>query len=149
MCASSSPVLVPECTGPDRIDRVLRPSDAAEYLNLKIGWIYDHADSGMLPCSRVNRMIRFTQTGLDKWLESRCSGFCDGVTHDGSQLLSVKDLQEYLHVSRSWIYEARRSKRLPHYKLGALCRFSRPMVDAWLVSSFGATANGNVGGPNG
>jgi len=77
-------------------------------------------------------MIRFTLSGLNHWLSSCCHGAHDGVPHDGSQLMTVEELGLYLCVSRSWIYEARRSKRLPYFKLDGLLRFSLPMIDAWL-----------------
>ena len=113
-------------------DQVLRARDAAEYLNVNIKWIYDHVESGLLPCRRLDRMVRFTLSDLNGWLSCRCHGRRDGVPHDGTQLMTVDELQVHLGVSRSWIYEARRSKRLPYFKVGGHLRFSRPMIDHWL-----------------
>lgn len=114
-------------------ERLLTVRDAASYLNVNTKWVYDHAESGLLPCRRLERMVRFVASDLDAWLASTGHGSSDGVAHDGTQLISVDDLQLHLSVSRSWIYEARRSKRLPYFKLDGLVRFSLPMVDAWLA----------------
>jgi excisionase family DNA binding protein len=117
------------------VDRVLTVLEASYYLNVTPKWVYDHVENGELPCRRAGRMIRFIQSDLDEWLSSHCLGVADGADHDGTPLMSGADLQAHLGVSRSWIYEARRSKHLPHYKLGGLLRFSRPMVNAWFCAS--------------
>lgn len=114
------------------VDRILRARHAAEYLNVGTKWIYDHVEAGYLPCHRVDRMIRFKLSSLNEWLASQSHGACESASHDGSTLMTVEDVCRYLGVSRSFVYEARRSKRLPHYKLDGLLRFSRPMIDAWL-----------------
>lgn len=41
-------------------DRLLRPEQAAWYLNVKTSWVYEAVGSGRLPCRRVGRHIRFT-----------------------------------------------------------------------------------------
>jgi excisionase family DNA binding protein len=49
-------------------DRLLRPEQAAWYLNVKTSWIYEAVRAGRLPCHRVGRHIRFTRPMLDEWL---------------------------------------------------------------------------------
>jgi excisionase family DNA binding protein len=49
-------------------DRLLRPDQAAWYLNVKTRWAYDAVRTGRLPCHRVGRHIRFTRAMLDDWL---------------------------------------------------------------------------------
>jgi excisionase family DNA binding protein len=49
-------------------DRLLRPKQAAWYLNVKTSWIYEAVRAGRLPCDRVDRHIRFTRLMLDDWL---------------------------------------------------------------------------------
>ena len=49
-------------------DRLLRPDQAAWYLNIKTSWIYEAVKSGRLPCHRVGRYVRFTRPVLDAWL---------------------------------------------------------------------------------
>jgi excisionase family DNA binding protein len=49
-------------------DRLLRPEQAAWYLNVKTSWIYEAVRAGRLPCHRVGRHIRFTRPMLDAWL---------------------------------------------------------------------------------
>jgi excisionase family DNA binding protein len=52
-------------------DPLLRPEQAAELLSVKPSWIYDAVRTGRLPCLRVGRHIRFTQTMLEDWLAER------------------------------------------------------------------------------
>jgi excisionase family DNA binding protein len=49
-------------------DRLLRPEQAAWYLNVKASWVYEAVRTGRLPCRRVGRLIRFTRLMLDEWL---------------------------------------------------------------------------------
>ncbi len=56
-------------SGPRRLDGpLLRPEQAAELLAVKPSWAYDAVRTGRLPCLRVGRHIRFTQTMLENWL---------------------------------------------------------------------------------
>jgi len=52
-------------------DPLLRPEQAAELLAVKASWIYDAVRTGRLPCLRVGRHIRFTQTMLEDWLTNQ------------------------------------------------------------------------------
>ena len=126
---------------PETAELVLTVRDAADILNVNTKWIYDHVESGLLPCRRLDRMVRFSLSDLNEWLLSCGHGSCDGVQHDGGRLMTTEDLQHHLSVSRSWVYEARRSKHLPYFKIDGLLRFSRPMVDAWLEERAVAATN--------
>jgi excisionase family DNA binding protein len=53
---------------PTAEDRLLRPEQAAWYLNVKTSWVYEAVRTGRLPCCRVGRHIRFTRLMLDEWL---------------------------------------------------------------------------------
>ena len=48
--------------------RLLRPEQAARYLNVRTSWVYEAVRTGRLPCHRVGRHIRFTRPMLDEWL---------------------------------------------------------------------------------
>jgi excisionase family DNA binding protein len=52
-------------------DRLLRPEQAAWYLNVKASWVYEAVRTGRLPCRRVGRHIRFTRLMLDEWLSEQ------------------------------------------------------------------------------
>lgn len=115
------------------IERLLTVRDVADNLNVKTRWVYDHVESGYLPRLGRTRSLRFSSCLIASWLEAHLHGqTCDAV-HDGSRLMTSDELIAYAGFSRSWVYEARRSLGLPHYKLGAHLRFSRPLVDAWLA----------------
>jgi excisionase family DNA binding protein len=50
---------------------LLRPDQAAQLLAVRPSWIYEAVREGRLPCLRVGRHIRFTQTMLETWLEAQ------------------------------------------------------------------------------
>lgn len=129
-----SPILLDfSPVAPEAIDRLLTVRDVANNLNVKTSWVYEHVETGYLPRLGKSRMIRFNGPRIDAWLDSQLRGrSCDAV-HDGSRLMTTDELLAYTGFSRSWVYEARRSQGLPHFKLGAHLRFSKPLVDAWLV----------------
>jgi excisionase family DNA binding protein len=52
-------------------DRLLRPDQAAWYLNVKTSWVYEAVRAGRLPCCRVDRHIRFARRMLDQWLDEQ------------------------------------------------------------------------------
>lgn len=50
---------------------LLRPDQAAELLAVRPSWIYEAVRAGRIPCLRVGRHIRFTQSMLEAWLDAR------------------------------------------------------------------------------
>jgi excisionase family DNA binding protein len=62
--------------------------------------------------------------------------------HDGSPpntaaliepLLDADAVAQLLSVKPSWIYEAVRSRRIPHVKIGRHIRFVRTDLEAWIA----------------
>lgn len=45
--------------------------ELAEYLNVKVGWVYDRWRDEGIPAIRVGQSLRFRRSDVDKWLESR------------------------------------------------------------------------------
>jgi excisionase family DNA binding protein len=58
----------PTTEAPLQKDRLLRPDQAAWYLNVRTSWVYEAVRTGRLPCYRVGRHVRFTRPMLDEWL---------------------------------------------------------------------------------
>ncbi len=46
--------------------------------------------------------------------------------------LTLRDLAEYLQVSKEKIYHLARSRSIPAYKIGSQWRFKRKEVDKWI-----------------
>lgn len=115
--------------------------NVAKYLSVTPKWVYEHVASGHVPHRRLVRLIRFTHADIDAWLMSRLSGYAGDEILDGTPLIDTDNLAEYLGVSRSWIYEARRSKHMPCFRLDGKLRFSRALVDSW-VASFATCSSG-------
>lgn len=58
-------------THPRLTSPLLRPEQAAALLAVRTSWIYDAVRTGRLPCLRIGRHIRFTQTMLEDWLQQQ------------------------------------------------------------------------------
>jgi excisionase family DNA binding protein len=70
--SSAGSLVEDRLSSPRRLDGpLLRPEQAAELLAVKPSWVYDAVRTGRLPCLRVGRHIRFTQTMLENWLTDR------------------------------------------------------------------------------
>jgi excisionase family DNA binding protein len=51
------------------------------------------------------------------------------------EFLSPKEVCKLLKVSETWPYEVARRRRVTHYKLGALVRFKKSDIEAWVEES--------------
>jgi len=54
-------------------------------------------------------------------------------THLATPLLRPAEAADLLSVRPSWIYEAVRANRLPCLRIGRHIRFTREMLETWLV----------------
>lgn len=52
-------------------------------------------------------------------------------------LLDADQAASLLSVRKSWVYEAVRDKKMPCLKVGRHIRFTRPMLESWLMSQLG------------
>jgi excisionase family DNA binding protein len=50
---------------------LLCAEEAAQLLSVRRSWIYEAVRSGVLPCLRVGRHIRFTRRMLEAWLHAQ------------------------------------------------------------------------------
>lgn len=51
------------------------------------------------------------------------------------ELMTVKELEAYIHIDEKTIYRMAKSGKIPHYRLGSdggLIRFKRDEIDEWL-----------------
>ena len=46
--------------------------------------------------------------------------------------MDIKDLAEYMGLSRSKIYQLIKEKKIPASKIGRQYKFSKDLIDAWL-----------------
>jgi len=51
---------------------------------------------------------------------------------DEDIIFDVPGLSEYLKVEASWVYDAAKMQKIPHYKMGKYLRFRKAAIDAWL-----------------
>ncbi len=52
-----------------------------------------------------------------------------------TQLMSVKDLAQYLGIKQSTLYSWASRGLIPHYKINGLLRFKKEEIDPWIDSS--------------
>ncbi|MFB0528106.1 MAG: helix-turn-helix domain-containing protein [bacterium] len=50
-------------------------------------------------------------------------------------IMSTKELSQYIGLSKSKIYQLIRQKKIPASKIGRQYKFSKEMIDAWLKES--------------
>jgi len=55
-----------------------------------------------------------------------------GVGPMGDQILTVKDVADYLKVNERTVYRMAASAKLPAFKVGASWRFKKEGIDAWI-----------------
>ena len=55
------------------------------------------------------------------------------------EILTIKEVADYLRVDRYTIYRLLANKKLPAFKVGNQWRFNRKMVDAWLMRNSNIT----------
>lgn len=48
------------------------------------------------------------------------------------QIMDIKELSDYLGISRTTIYNLIKKKKIPASKIGKQYRFSKDVVDSWL-----------------
>ena len=54
--------------------RLLEAEDVANYLGMRIDWVYREVRAGRLPHIRLGRAVRFRRESIDAWIESRERG---------------------------------------------------------------------------
>jgi excisionase family DNA binding protein len=59
-------------TSPRRLEGpLLRPAEVAGLLAVKTSWVYEAVRTGVLPCLRIGKHVRFTRPMLEDWLATR------------------------------------------------------------------------------
>ena len=58
-------------------------------------------------------------------------------------VMSIKELAEYVGLSKSKIYQLIRNKKVPASKIGRQYKFSKDIVDAWLKENI-ITGSGDI-----
>lgn len=61
-----------------------------------------------------------------------------------SEILTIKEVAEYLKVTERTIYRLAAVKKIPGFKLGGTWRFRRSDLDQWIADSL--TSNDSVAG---
>lgn len=56
------------------IEQLLKPSEAAALLGVRVSTIYSWSARGQIPTQRVGRSLRFSPSALAKWLAAQANG---------------------------------------------------------------------------
>jgi len=54
-------------------DRLMTVAETADYLNVKISWVYDQWRDKEIPFKKVGQGLRVRRTELDTWLDSQAA----------------------------------------------------------------------------
>lgn len=53
------------------------------------------------------------------------------ITSD--RLLTADEVAALLHVTKGWVYDQTRQRRMPHVRLGRYVRYRRSAIDGWVA----------------
>jgi excisionase family DNA binding protein len=56
------------------LDRLLTAPEVAELLAVPERWVREHGRSGLIPCVRIGRYVRFRRESVDEWVERQEQG---------------------------------------------------------------------------
>lgn len=72
------------------------------------------------------------------------------ATQSDDEILTIKDVAEYLKVTERTIYRLAAAKQIPAFKVGGSWRFARADIDSWirLQSASPGASNGQVADDN-
>ena len=65
------------------------------------------------------------------------------TTPSEGEILTIKEVAEYLKVTDRTIYRLAGAKRIPAFKVGGTWRFSRADIDAWIRRQSAEGQGGN------
>ena len=68
---------------------------------------------------------------IAKKVADRLKPYLQKASADGN-LLTVEDLQTYLHISRQRVYKAVQCNEVPYIKVKGILRFKKSEIDQWL-----------------
>jgi excisionase family DNA binding protein len=60
-----------------------------------------------------------------------------------SEILTIREVAEYLKVTERTIYRLAAAKKIPAFKVGGSWRFSRPDIDLWIKKQSLVDQGGN------
>lgn len=49
------------------------------------------------------------------------------------RLLTADEVAAMLHVTKAWVYDQTRRRRMPHVRLGRYVRYRRSAIDGWVA----------------
>lgn len=61
------------------------------------------------------------------------------LSADVEQILTIKEVAEYLKVTERTIYRLSQAKKIPSFKVGGMWRYLRKDIDAWIARQTAGT----------
>lgn len=55
-------------------DKLMTADEVAEMLSVPTRWVREHTRSGLLPCVRLGRYVRYRGDAVDEWVAAQESG---------------------------------------------------------------------------
>ena len=52
-------------------DRFFDIAELSKYLSIKPSTLYSYVEAGLLPSYRIGKLVRFRQSDIDRWIETR------------------------------------------------------------------------------
>jgi excisionase family DNA binding protein len=116
---------------------------AAEYLEMPEAKFRYYVFTRRIPYYRIGGVfrggvIRFNPDDVRQWRQLREAGkeewieMAKAIDSSKDKMMTIKELAEFLSISRYTIYNWTSTRSLPFYKVGRAVRFGRKDIEAWL-----------------
>lgn len=117
--------------------------EAAEFLGMGESSFRSYAFGRRIPYYRIGGyfrggVVRFYPEDIRRWRQMREAGkeewmdMAKAIDGSKDKMMTIKELAEFLSISRHTIYNWTSTRSLPFYKLGGAVRFRRKDIEAWL-----------------
>lgn len=73
-------------------------------------------------------IFRLSLPNLDRFTKAMSS------TADNAEIMTIREVAEYLKVNERTIYRLLSAKKMPAFKVGGSWRFRRSDIDGWIAS---------------
>jgi excisionase family DNA binding protein len=128
-------------------DTLMTVKQIAEHLQLKESTVYSWAQDNKIPAFKIGRTWRFDRARLGKWLSQHLQDDIEREEAElgGEQLMTVKQVGDYLQLKESTVYSWAQDEKIPAFKIGRTWRFGLDTLRDWLREHLQAVDDIEVG----
>ena len=104
--------------------RLMSCKELSEYLSFDQTTIRNMVYYKRIPYVKEGRSLRFDKKKIDSWIEEN--------TIEGSRLMGVNELSEYLGLSGATLRDLVNRKEIAFVRIGRTIKFDRQDIEKWI-----------------